>query len=193
MYIENTKRGIRLNILVPVGLVFLVLLNGYKTMAVMLFAAVVHEAGHLAMAFICGANVQRMDIELWGGRMYYGGMHSYGKELAIALGGVAANLLLAPIGLLPFWGIYGKLFFYSCLCYALVNIIPAKTLDGGEVLRCALGMTCTDYVAYTAINTVNTLSVLLLCCIGLLCGALTGFNSSVVMLCLVSVVLAVEK
>lgn len=193
MYIEDPRRGIRLNILVPVGLLFLVLLNGFRVISVMLLAAVVHEAGHILAALICGATVERMDIELWGGRMYYMGARSYQREFVISLGGIAANLLAAPLGLIPVFGIWGKLFFCACLCYGLVNIIPAKTLDGGEALRCILALNCDDSAAYSALNTVNTLSVMFLCAIGLVLSALTGFNSSVLMLAVITVVLAAEQ
>ncbi len=193
MYIENTKMGLRLNILVPIGLLFLFFLNGVASTVVMLLAAFVHEAGHILSAAACGACIERFDIELWGGRMFYGGMNSYKKELLISLGGIFANLLLAPLGLISVFGIYGKLFFWASICYALVNIIPAKTLDGGEALRCILCLNCDVDVAYAAQTAVNTLAVMFLCAVGLTMGIITGFNSSVLMLAVITVVLAMEK
>ena len=177
----------------PVGILFLFLLNGFLSTTVILLAAVVHECGHIAIAAACGAGIERFDIELWGGRMYYGGMNSYRKELYISMGGIVANLLFAPIGLIGLFGIYGKLFFCASVCYALVNIIPAKTLDGGEVLRCMLCLGCDADVAYAAQTAVNTLAVLFLCAVGLSMAVLTGFNSSVLMLSVITVVLALEK
>lgn len=193
MYIEIRKRGIRVNLLVPVGLLFLFLLNGVGASAVILLAAIIHECGHIAAARLCGICVERMDIELWGGRMFYGGMNGYSKELAISLGGVAANLLFAPLGLIPALGIYGKLFFFACVCYALVNIIPAKTLDGGEALRCILALNNDEDVAYAAQRAVNAVAVMFLCGAGLTLAVITGFNSSVLMLTVITVVLAVDK
>lgn len=191
MYIENVKKGIRINFLVPVGLLFLFLLNGFLSTVVMLLAAAVHELGHIAAAMLCGVGVERFDLELWGGRMFYGGMNSYKKELFISLGGIVANLALAPLGLIDCFGIYGKLFFCACICYGLVNIIPAKTLDGGEALRCLLGLSCDEDTAYCAQNAVGALSVLFLCALGLILSIISGFNSSVLMLAVITVVLAV--
>ncbi len=193
MYIENTKKGIRLNLLVPVGLFFLFLLNGFFSTFVILLAALVHECGHIALAALCGVGIERFDIELWGGRMYYGGMNSYRKELYISLGGIIANLLFAPLGLISLFGLYGKLFFCASVCYALVNIIPAKTLDGGEALRCMLNLGFDGEVAYAAQNAVNALSLLFLCAAGLVLAVLTGFNSSVLMLSVITVILVLEK
>lgn len=192
MYIENIKKGIRINLLVPVGLLFLFLLNGFLSTAVILLAAIVHEAGHIAAAILCGAAVERFDIELWGGRMYYGGMNGYKKELFISVGGIIANIALAPLGLISVFGIYGKLFFAACVCYGLVNIIPAKTLDGGEALRCILGLSCDGDTAYAAEKAVNTLSVFFVCAVGLTLSILTGFNSSVLMLAVITVVLIIN-
>lgn len=125
--------------------------------------------------------------------MYYTGVRSYQKEFIISLGGIAANLLLAPLGLIPIFGIWGRLFFWACICYAAVNLLPAKTLDGGEALRCIMSINCDDAAAYTALNAVNTMAVLLMCVLGLIVSALTGFNTSVLMLCVITVVLAAER
>ncbi len=193
MYLEYKKRGIRINLLVPVGLMFLFLLNGVGATAVILLAAILPECGHVAAACLCGVGVERLDVELWGGRMYYGGMNAYSKELVIALGGIAANFIFAPLGLISAFGIYGKLFFFACLCYGLVNIIPAKTLDGGEVLRCMLCLSCDEDVAYGAQRAVNAIAVMFLCGAGLALALITGFNSSVLMLAVMTVVLAIDK
>lgn len=193
MYIENPARGIRINLLVPVGLVFLLLLNGFKTGIAILLAATVHEIGHVAAAFLCSADIDRFDIELWGGRMYYSGMQGYGKELAISLGGICFNLAFAPLGLLPLLGIYGKLYFWACIAYALVNLIPAKTLDGGEVLRCILSLRCDEYTAYSIQTTVNGIAVLAICGLGIVLCTLSGFNSSVLMLSVITTVLVLER
>ncbi len=193
MYISFPKKGIRLNLLVPLGVGFLVLLNGLPAFIAIFLAAAVHEGGHILAAFLCGVSVDRFDIELWGGRMYYGGMQSYPKELAISVGGIAANLALAPLGLFSVFGIYGKLYFAACICYALVNLLPAKTLDGGEAARILLSMRYDEYAAFSAISTLNSFSVLFMCGAGLVLSLLSGMNSSVIMLAVITVVLSLEK
>lgn len=191
MYIEIRAYGIRLNILALVGLVFVFLLNGVASSLVMLLAAILHELGHILAANAVGAPIVRFDIEPWGGRMYYGGMTSYKQELLIASGGVAFNFLFAPIGLIPLFGIYGKLFFFSCVCYALVNLIPAKTLDGGEMLRCLLCMQKGSIGAESAERAVYLLSLIFMLALGATLCLITGFNLSVVFLCLFSLVITV--
>ncbi len=185
------KYGLRINLLVPVGLVFLFLLNGFWASAVMLLAAVLHELGHMLCARLVHAPIVRFDIELWGGKMYYGGMPCYRQELIIAVGGIAANVIFAPLGLIPFLGIYGKLFFYSCACYALVNIIPARSLDGGEILRCLLSMQKGNTDTESAERAVYLLSLLFIVSASFLLCILSGFNLSVILLCVFSLVVTV--
>lgn len=191
MYIENRRSGIRLNLLVPAGLIIIFLINGFLSSFVMLLAAAVHELGHILCASIVRAPVVRFDLELWGGRMYYGGMLSYKQEMFIAIGGIAANLIFAPIGLIPVFGIYGKLFYYSCFCYALVNMIPAKTLDGGELIRCLLRIYSDPFTADRAERAVHLFSLAFFIAAGLMLSILSGFNSSVMFLVLLSIVIFV--
>lgn len=191
MYLEIKRYGVRLNLLVPVGLVFFVLLNGLLSSAVILLAAVVHEAGHILCANAVGAPVMRFDIEPWGGRIYYGGFTAYKQELVIALGGILFNLICAPLGMIPCFGVYGKMFFCSCVIYAIVNIIPIKTLDGGEVLRCVLSLrerVCNEEGIKRAINFVSTVFLLVL---GVTVCIVSGFNLSVVFISVFSIVLSV--
>jgi len=188
LYIENKRTGFRLNLLVPVGLLTVFLINGFFPSLVMLLAAAFHEAGHILCALVVGAPIVRVDIELWGGRMYYGGMLGYKQEILVSLGGIIANLLVAPLGLIPIFGMYGKLFYYSCFCYALVNIIPVKSLDGGELFRCVMRLISDPFTAERAENVVNVFSVLFFVVAGLMVSLISGFNSSVVFLVFFSVI-----
>lgn len=191
MYIEIRPCGLRLNLLVPVGLLFLLMLNGACATATMLLAAAIHEEAHILCANAVGAPIVRFDIEPWGGRLLYGGMTSYKQELAIASAGIAANLLTAAFGLISPLGIYGRLFFYSSLCYALVNLIPIKGSDGGEIMRCLVAMQSKALVAYSIERGVNMLSLVFMLVLGAMLCPASGFNLSVVFLCLYGVVITV--
>ncbi len=193
MYIENKRMGIRLNLLVPTGLAILFKLNGFMPSFIMLLAALVHEMGHFLCVVALKTPVLRFDIELWGGRMYYGGMLGYKQEMLVALGGIIANIIVAPVGLIPAFGIYGKLFYYSCFCYALVNIIPAKTLDGGELFRCLIRLYGDAFSAERAEKIIHLLSVMFIVVAGVLFSLLTGFNSSVLFIVVFSVILLITE
>ncbi len=190
MYIELPRHGIRINIFVPVGALFLLLLNGVLAFTVMLLAVVVHELGHILAAKLCKAHICRFDIELWGGKLQYEGFLSYKQELFIALGGIILNTLTAPLGLLL--GLYGRLFFYSSLCYAAVNAIPAPTLDGAVALSCILRIKTDIRSAMTAERTVEVFSLFVLVAVGSIFCILSGLNSSVLFLCALTVVVIIE-
>ena len=193
MYIELPRHGLRINVIVPVGCLFLLLLNGVLAFTVMLLAAAVHELGHILAAKLCKARICRFDIELWGGKLQYEGLFGYKQELLISIGGIVLNTLTAPIGLCPLFGLYGRLFFYSSLCYAAVNSVPAPSLDGAVALSCILRMKTDIRSAMTAERTVEVFSIFVLVAIGAIFCIISGLNSSVLFLCVLTVVLMVEK
>ncbi len=193
MYIELPRKGIRINILVPIGAVFLLLLNGFCAFFVMLLAAIIHEIGHILFATVCKVRICRFDVELWGGKLSYEGFVGYKQELYIALGGIILNLLTAPLGLCPIFGLYGRLFFYSSLCYAAVNLLPAESLDGGVALSCVLRLKTDMRSAMIAERTVAVFSLFILVAVGSILCILSGMNSSVLFLCIMTAVLMVGK
>ncbi len=169
------------------------LLNGILAFTVMILAAALHELGHILAAAICKVRICRFDVELWGGKIQYEGFVGYKQELCIALGGIALNVLTAPLGLCPLFGLYGRLFFYSSLCYAAVNMLPAESLDGGVALSCILRMKTDMRSAMIAERTVAVFSLFILVAVGAILCILSGLNSSVLFLCIMTVVLAVGK
>lgn len=193
MYIELPRNGIRINVFVPIGAVFLLLLNGVLGFTVMFLAAAIHELGHILFATVCKVRICRFDVELWGGKLQYEGFADYKQEFCIAIGGIVLNLLTAPLGLCPIFGLYGKLFFYSSLCYAAVNLLPAESLDGGVALSCVLRMKTDMRSAMIAERTVAVFSLFILVAVGAILCILSGMNSSVLFLCTLTVVLMIGK
>ena len=193
MYIELPRKGIRINIFVPVGAVFLLLLNGLLAFTVMLLAAAIHELGHILAASLCKVRICRFDVELWGGKIQYEGFVGYKQELCIALGGIVLNMLTAALGLLPIFGLYGRLFFYSSLCYAAVNMLPAESLDGGVALSCVLRMKTDMRSAMIAERTVAVFSFFILVAVGAILCILSGMNGSVMFLAAMTVVIMIGK
>ncbi len=172
---------------------FLLLLNGFLAFTVMLIAAVIHELGHMIAAAICKVHICRFDVEIWGGKIQYEGFVGYKQELCIALGGIVLNVLTAPIGLCPIFGIFGRLFFYSSLCYAAVNLLPAESLDGGVALSCILRLKTDMRSAVIAERTVAVFSIFILVAVGAILCILSGMNSSVLFLCVLTVVIMIGK
>ena len=55
------------------------------------WAALIHELGHLAAAVACGVRITGMRLDLFGARLELPGLLSYRQELLVALGGPAAG------------------------------------------------------------------------------------------------------
>ena len=74
-----------------------------------------------------GADIRRRPGEL-----------SYTADLAISLGGIIANsaaaLLLLPFSFFP----VAKLFIFCNITLAVMNLLPIRSLDGGEALAAFL-------------------------------------------------------
>lgn len=109
--------------------------NGWRPLAAVLGAAVLHEAGHWIVLRLLGAEVLGLRVGLLGAVLETGGGLSYGGELAAVLAGPAANLLGAlALGTLgPAWiPAVG-----AQLVLGAFNLLPVRPLDGGRALYLA--------------------------------------------------------
>lgn len=106
------------------------------------FAAVfIHEAGHIALARLCGYKIAAvtfypvgLDIKLCGAPL---GVRAALTDAA----GCAANLVCAALCRhIP--GDAAALLTLSSLFYAAVNLLPIETLDGGALIMLALTKIC---------------------------------------------------
>ena len=86
--------------------------------------------------------VRSLTLDLLGARLMTEGVMSYGQEFCVAAGGPCANLVTAAL-LMPLWiragapaggGLYRLIL--SSLGFALVNLLPVASMDGGRMLYC---------------------------------------------------------
>ena len=120
---------------------FLALLSFERAAYPVLLAAVVllHELGHIAAAYLVGAEVHSAGGGLYRLCLYYDPSRiSYGKEALICAGGVIANFILAAVTIPFLSGVRAEFFFLSNLASAVFNLLPLRMLDGGGILRCRL-------------------------------------------------------
>ncbi len=106
------------------------------------FAAVLHEVGHLTAARLCHVKVSGLRLDLFGARFKLDGLMSYGTEWLIAAAGPLCNLLSAAVALLWWQTCSGEmtdgmfLFSMASLVLGIINLLPIGTLDGGRMLYC---------------------------------------------------------
>lgn len=101
-----------------------------------LFAAAMHEMGHVLAIWLCGAYIDRVELRATGANIVLAPypMLSYWQELFVAAAGPAA-------GLLAVW-CFGLWQNETCallagfsLLLSLFNLLPAAPLDGGRMLH----------------------------------------------------------
>lgn len=134
---------------------------GVLTLVVWFASVLAHEIGHSAAAFRLGGNMEQIVVSPWGGLSQAHVAHDPREELAASIsgplvsfviwllagplvvmaGGNLSGLLspLHPSGLFDgdSWAVAIKLVFWINGLLALLNVLPAQSLDGLRVLRAA--------------------------------------------------------
>lgn len=104
-----------------------------------LAAAAIHETGHLLLLSHFGVAVERLRLTAEGAEINAPGVGrlSYGKELAVTLGGVGANVLAAMFSAavaeryaLPYFYVFAG----ANAVLAAYNLLPVSPLDGARAL-----------------------------------------------------------
>lgn len=111
--------------------------NGWRALCLVLFAAAAHEAGHWLALRLLGAEIRSLRIGPLGAVLETGAQSlSYGKELAAVLAGPGSNLLWAwALSLLgPGW----EAPIGAHLVLGVFNLLPVGPLDGGRAVRLIL-------------------------------------------------------
>ncbi len=133
------------------------------TLLPLLAAILLHEAGHIVAARLCGVRLRGLRLDLFGARLGLVGTMSYRRELAVAAAGPLVNVVSAAVmisacaagtGTVSAYlasGERGGVFALCSLSLAAVNLLPVRSLDGGRILYCALAPTCGQRVADTVL------------------------------------------
>ena len=143
----------------------------FELLLPMLSAICVHEAGHLAIMRLAGANVRVITLGV-GGVDISSSMQTldYKRSAAVYLGGCLFNAIAAILT-------HGMLdsFSFCCIAYALINIVPIMPLDGAMALSSLL---CTKMLPEKAACVTNLFSVAFLIPIWMFCLYLFFFGAT---------------
>ncbi|MCI2057021.1 MAG: site-2 protease family protein [Oscillibacter sp.] len=142
--------------------------SGWEILGLVLCAAAVHEAGHVAAMSLCGVKPQRFQLSVFGAEIAFdeAGV-SYPQELAIFAAGPAADLLCgAALCLAAKRGAGSFCTSGAFWVLGLFNLLPVAPLDGGQILRLGLCW------AFGPERGERVASVVSLMCAGVLAGGL---------------------
>lgn len=111
--------------------------SGFRPLALILSAAILHELGHLLVLRLFGAPVRSVRLGTLGAVMEAERSRlSYGAELLALLAGPLTNLLCAAVLTVPAHSIPGL---YAAagthLALGAFNLLPIRPLDGGQALE----------------------------------------------------------
>ena len=107
-----------------------------------IFAAAVHECGHLLLMRLCGIPAASVEISAFGVLIteQSGRTKCCRQEVLVALGGPMANgtVVLASLLLIRWNGEEFHPLLSSNAALGLFNLLPVESLDGGRALACIL-------------------------------------------------------
>ncbi len=95
-------------------------------------ACLLHEAGHVAAARLCGGRVERFALSAVGAELTFDYLRPlpYGRDSLVALAGPAVNLLTGGFALMMRWYLPAAM----SLGIGAFNLLPVRPLDGGRAL-----------------------------------------------------------
>ncbi len=167
-------------------LFILFLTNEWQIVLFMLSSAFFHELGHIVTLRLFKIKIKALTLGLFGGTLHLENkLVGYGKEIIIALSGAGVNLILSLFFfLLLRRGFDYDLFFLflSNLSYALFNLLPVYTLDGGRALLSLLLMKLDFYTAERLSRRISHLTLVLLSGASIFLISASGFNVSLFVL-----------
>ena len=114
-----------------VYIVLCLLLLPLRWLTAWIFAAVIHEIGHIIAIYLCGCSVRVISIKADGAVIETGVLSAKQECLCAAAGPVASFLLMLSIVRFPLLG-------FCAAIQLLVNIFPMYPLDGGRIVRCVI-------------------------------------------------------
>ena len=138
--LRRNNKAISISPAVAVVLGWMLLTDRTGIGAITLFAALMHEAGHLLAAHLLKIPPKALRIDLLGARIEVDGyLLSYGEEWLLCAAGPLVSLLGTAVAA-PLWGVWEVARVFSCasLVLGLLNLLPIRTFDGGRMLECML-------------------------------------------------------
>ncbi len=161
-------------------LAILIFLDTDGIAPVFLLAATVHEFGHLLMVILCGGSVTSFRLSAAGGMLHYQLPNpSRWDDFMIAASGSLVGLIFSVVcGLLGLPLLAG-----AGILLNGFNLLPISPLDGGRMLECLLDDT------HPLVHFLAAAALLLL----LVCGAYAGTQHNGWGLCLIAILLLLER
>lgn len=146
--------------------------------ALCLYAALLHESAHIGMTCACGFRPRALCFGAFGMRLELPPL-PYRKMAAVALSGPLCNLLFAGISA----ACQSKIGLVVHLALGGFNLLPLTPLDGGQALFCLLAPRFGEQAAEKTVTLLTFAAGIPLLAAGVFVLAVTGYNLSLLLLC----------
>ncbi len=181
------------SLLFPATVVVLLTLDTGGMAIWCLAASAMHEAGHFLALLLCGGRPVFISVGIFGVRVEQD-VHApmgYGKNLLVSLAGPAVNAVCCLV--LWIGGAVGSVPFMVHSTMTLMNLLPVEPLDGGQALFCALAPHMDEPKAARVLLVVSVLTVLPLAAAGFYVLLRSGYNFSLLAVCVYLILLLLFK
>ncbi len=147
-----------------------------------LAAVIIHESGHLTAGRLCGAGVRNITVCGLGASIEFDRAFCVYDEITVLGAGMIFNLISASVGTLLGEGF--KVFVAFSLGYAMLNMLPIASLDGGGVFSAVTSLKL-SYRAHAAVcGTVSFVFLFILWQIGIFILFKTEANITLFLMCM---------
>ncbi len=167
---------------------FFSIVDNIKYTAILLAAALSHEAAHLLAGYFCGLKLEKIKFMAYGIKIVFKGFEkaSYNSEFFIAIAGPVMNILIA-LGVYFQIRIFGYFngagfFLLANISLAAVNLLPIMNLDGGRAFKCLVSKKYDPFRAERICELVSLAFLFPLAVLSIFALFYSGFNISLVLI-----------
>ena len=179
--------GIKFQIGLPTVIFFCVLtVGGASTIALLpLLAALIHELGHITVMLLCKQKIVKIKILPIGLDIKTAPcVSSYKTDIAVSVAGILANLCTVLI-CSQFDDTFALSFFkMSNMILIILNILPIRSLDGGQILERTLECATAPDTAEKIMKTVSFICLFLLWSIAVWIFFKSNYNFTLLIMCI---------
>jgi len=172
---------------------FLILLfasiNFSVYMLILFLCIFIHETGHIILIKINKFKISSIEILPFGINIKINDNHltSYKTDMIIAFSGSAANIICAAVILLiiKLNGYHSILVFtfLTNILYAVINLFPVKSLDGGKILEIFFKIFIPENLSYIIFSIISSVFLGILSIFAFFILMITGYNFTLILLC----------
>lgn len=184
------------NLRIDISFLFLALLSfllyfDKKIFLSSFFSTFVHEFGHIFASFLCGQNIQKIKINAFNFNIIKSQVqHSkISDNIFILVSGPILNLILAIFLYVFYLDLTNCNHFIKLLCINnfllfLLNILPIKNLDGGQIFYYFLIKKIDEGTAVRIVEIISILFLIPITILGLTTLLQNKYNFSLLTLCI---------